>query len=305
MDRHERGIVPLVIRVHEVDAGEKFVRGEHAAVRQAGDLLELRQTCAGADEHSLVAADIGIVREQLVDGQALADRRVAHDVDAERGELVDLLLHERLRQTELRNAVSQHAAGLMEVLIHGDLIAELGQIARAGKTGRAGADDCDSVAVGGHLFGHLVRVLHRPVGDEALQTADADRLALDAAHALAFALLLLRADTAADGGQGAVFENLLIRALEVLLADQGDEIGDLDVDRAARHARGVLAVQTAGGLVERELHGVAEGDLVKVFIADSRFLFGNRVLFRRHIRHDYCSSFRFASSASAIACRLQ
>ena len=162
------------------------------------------------------------------------------------------------------------------------------------------------MAVGGDLLGHLVGVLAVPVGDEALQTADADGLALDAAHALALALLLLRADTAADGGQGAVLEDLVVSALEVLLADAGDELRDLDIDRAAGHAGRARAIQAAVGLIARHLDGVAKRDFFKILIADVRVLLRDRILFGRHIRHDYFSSFFCAaSSASAMACRLQ
>ena len=215
-------------------------------------------------------------------------------------------MHDGLRQTELGNAVSQHAAGLVEVLIDGHVVAELGQVARAGEAGRAGADDRDAVAVGGDLLGHLVGVFAVPVGDEALQTADADGLALDAAHALALALLLLRADTAADGGQGAVLKDLVVSALEVLLTDAGDELRDLDIDRAAGHAGRARAIQAAVGLIDRHLDGVAKCDFFKVFVADVRILLRDRIFRGRHIRHDYFSSFsRAASSASAMACRLQ
>ena len=54
---------------------------------------------------------------------------------------------------------------------------------------------------GAGASGLSLAVLTVIVGHKALQTADADRLALDAAHALALALRLLRADAAADGGQ--------------------------------------------------------------------------------------------------------
>ena len=141
---------------------------------------------------------------------------------------------------------------------------------------------------------------------EALQTADADGLALDAAHALALALLLLRADAAADGGQGAVLEDLVVSALEVLLTDAGDELRDLDIDRAAGHAGRARAIQAAVGLIDRHLDGVAKRDFFKILIADVRVLLRDRILFGRHIRHDYFSSFFCAaSSASAMACRLQ
>ena len=77
---------------------------------------------------------------------------------------------------------------------------------------------------------------------KALEAADADGLALDAAHALRFALRLLRADAAADGGQGRGLMNDLIGALIVLFGDLLDEFGDLDLHRAAGDAGMVLAV---------------------------------------------------------------
>ena len=64
-----------------------------------------------------------------------------------------------------------------------------------------------------------------PVGDKALETANADGLALDAADALAFALVLLRADTAADGGQRAGLGNYVVGGLKVALGDVFDKAG--------------------------------------------------------------------------------
>ena len=51
---------------------------------------------------------------------------------------VDLLLDDGLGQTELGDAVHQHAAGHMQGLVHGDFIAQLGQIAcsRSGRQDR-------------------------------------------------------------------------------------------------------------------------------------------------------------------------
>ena len=53
-------------------------------------------------------------------------------------QVVDLLLHDGLGQTELGNAVDQHAAGQMQGLVNRHLIAQLRQIARrrSGRTGR-------------------------------------------------------------------------------------------------------------------------------------------------------------------------
>ena len=48
-------------------------------------MQELGQTCAGADEHCLVA-----VLEQLVDGLGLADNCVGDNVDTHSLEVIDL-----------------------------------------------------------------------------------------------------------------------------------------------------------------------------------------------------------------------
>ena len=75
------------------------------------------------------------------------------------------------------------------------------QLGRARQTRRAGADHGDLDAVGLRLLRHGVDILAVPVGDKALQTADGDRLTLDAADALGLALRFLRADTAGQSRQ--------------------------------------------------------------------------------------------------------
>ena len=202
----DRGLAVGQVGLHQVDAGEELVGGVDALEALARDAHEAGQAGAGADEHGLEAH----VVEQLVDGQHLADDHVRLDVHAEGAEVVDLAVDDRLRQTELRNAVAEHAAGDVQRLVDRDLVAHARQIARAGQAGRAGADHGDLVAVGGRRNGLLGVVLAVPVGDEALQTADAHRLALDAAHALGLALRLLRADAAADRRQ----RGLLVEDLE-------------------------------------------------------------------------------------------
>ncbi len=91
----------------------------------------------------------------------------------------------------------------MECLKNGDVVAILRRSPAQVRAGRAEPTHRDAVTVG---FGSLDLVLdflvHVVVGDKALEAADADALALDTANALRFALLLLRANTAADCGQG-------------------------------------------------------------------------------------------------------
>ena len=50
-----------------------------------------------------------------------------------------LLGHDGLGQTELRDAVHQHAAHLVQRLEHGDVVPLPGQVAGAGQAGGAGA----------------------------------------------------------------------------------------------------------------------------------------------------------------------
>ena len=102
------------------------------------------------------------------------------------------------------------------------------------------------------------------VAEEALELADGDGAVLVVKDAVALALVLLRADAAADGGKQARLANDVEAATEVSLADLLDEAGDVDVDRAALDALGVLAVEAAVGLGHGVGHGVATVDRTEV-----------------------------------------
>ncbi len=97
----------------------------------AGDAHEAGRP-APNHEHGLVA----VLAHQLVDGQHLADDHVALKIHAHLLQAVDLLLHDGLGQTELGDAVHQHAACHVQSLVNGDLIAQLGQVAGSGQAGR-------------------------------------------------------------------------------------------------------------------------------------------------------------------------
>ena len=118
-------------------------------------------------------------------------------------QLLDLVGHNGLGQTEFRNAVYQHATGSVQRLEDGNGVALLGQVAGAGQAGGAGAHHGDLVRRWKRAFsGHGVHVLPVPVGHKPLQAADGHGFALDAPNALALALALLGADPAGQGGQG-------------------------------------------------------------------------------------------------------
>ena len=131
---------------------------------------------------------------------------------------------------------------------------------------------------GGHVHGGLFLLLHVVVGHEALQPADAHALALDAADALGFALLLLGAYTAADSGQGVGGGDDVIGGVEVALSHLGNELGDAHRHRAAGAAAGIGAVEAAARLGDGGLRRVAQGHLVKIGGANQGILLGHGVL---------------------------
>ena len=173
----------------------------------------------------------------------------------------------------------------MQRLENGNLVTHTSQIACAGQTGRACTNDGNLVTVGFRLYCLLSAVFARVVGNEALQTADGNGLALDAADTVALALALLRAYTAADSGQRGGLLDLGSRFEELALGNQSDKLRNLNLYRAAGHAGLVLAVQAALCFLDRHFSGIAERYLFKVFIADVRRLLGHRALVRIHIRH--------------------
>ena len=94
-----------------------------------------------------------------------------------------------------------------------------------------------------------------------------DRLPANATHALRLALLLLRADPAADGGEGVVPLQDLGGLGEGAGSQGGDEFGDGDPHRAPLDALTPLAAQAALRLAHRLGHAEAAIDLAEVAAA--------------------------------------
>ena len=246
-----------LVGLHQVHAGEVLVSEEDVGQVLAGDVEELGQASAGRHVDGVEA-----LLEQLLGRGHVAYDGVVLKLDAHVLQAVDLALDDRLGQTELGDAVDQHAAAGEEGLEDGDVKAVTGELAGAGDAGRAGADDGDLLAVlGGHLGrgGELGAVTQ-----EALELADGHGLGLLATDALALALVLLRADAAADGGKHGVLADGIESAAEVLRADLLDKAGDVDVDGAALNTERLLAVEAALGLGQRHLLGEALVDGAEV-----------------------------------------
>ena len=277
---HDGSVAVFTISLHQVYAGKELVGGIYALQVFAGDVHKHGQTCAGADEHGLVAHV-----EQLVYGQGLAYYHVSLYVHAKCAQVVYFLLNYGLGKTEFRYAVYQHAAGGVQRFKYADLVAFARQIARAGEAGRAAADYGNLVTVGGGNIAGGGGMGVMPIGNKALQTAYADGFALYAAHALGFALGFLRANTAANRGQAGIAGNHLVCAFKVHFAYLCDEFGNVYVYRAAVYAGHILAVKAAGGLVKGYLLGVAKGNFFEIMVANVRLLGGHGVLLGVHVRH--------------------
>ena len=277
----EGGVVIIAVGLHEVGAGENLVGGVDAEEVFARDVQELGQAGTGTDVDSLKT-----VFKELVNGFALADDGVVDDFDAHGNEIVDFHLDDLLGETELGDAVNQHAAAFVEGFEDGDIITHFAKIACAGQPGGTGADHRHTMSVRGRngnrglvLFGIVI------VSNEAFKPADGNTLALFATDAFAFALLLLGADTPADSREGVSGGEDVVGGVKITLNNLGDELGDADRNRAAGAAEGVFAVQATVCLGNGLLFGIAQGDLIKVFCTDDGILLGHGVLFQTHISH--------------------
>ena len=262
---------------HQVDPGEVLVGAQHALQVLAGHVHEDRQPGADGDEDRVE------LFAQLGQGVGLADDGVRLDLDAVGDEAVDLGLDDGLRQAELRDAVDQHAAGGVERLEDRDVVADPGELAGRGEPGRARADDRDPLAgLRRPGVAELLGVVLRPVGDEALEVPDGDRLARLGAQADLLALGLLRADPPGHARQGVVVEERLGRRAQVAVAQERDEARDVDRDRAAVDAVLLGALQAALGFLPGDLEHVPEVDLAEVVRATLGVLLGHAVAHDRH-----------------------
>ncbi len=254
--------------MHQVAAREQFVRGEHAVQRLARNPHEARVAGAGADEHGVESH----LLDHLLDAEEAADERVALELDAELLELADLGVDDRVGQAEVGDAVLEHAARFVEGLEDRHVAARLGHVGRAGHARGSGADDADAEAVLLDVGNVRPALLDGEVADPALEPADRHGLERVADRAHAFALVLLRADAAADRRQQVRRRDHVVGAAVVVLGDALDEVRDRDVHRAAAHAGLVRAHQAALGFELRVLDPVAVRHLEEIAGALPRIL---------------------------------
>ena len=230
---------------HQVDTGQELVGREYTVEVLALDAHKFGQTCARAYKYCVEALFV----HQAVDGYGTAHDDVLLELNAQPCDLLDLSGHDALfGQTELGNAVAQHAAQAVECLKYGNLVAQFGQIGSTSQAGRATTHNGHFLAVFLDVECLFRAVLQLPIAHKALQLADSHGLVLDAQDTRAFALALLGAHTATNRGQQRVLGNNLGSHGIVALANGSDEVGNLDTHRASAHTARIAAVQTARSL---------------------------------------------------------
>jgi len=263
-----------IVSGHQIRAGQELVGGVDAIEVLALDLHEVGQSGAGADENG-IEAHIG---HQLINCVEFADDITGLDLDAHLLEIIDFGCHNCLGQTKFRDTVSQDTARFMERLEDGDFVAEKGEVGRDGQPGRAGADDGDFLAGRWSQFGnHGSAMFSFPVGHESFKIADGDRSVFFGENTDLLALFFLRADTAANGGQGIGLFDLSGRPREITFHNQGNKSGDIDLDRTAGYAHRFLAFETSRGFDLGQFRGEPMGDFLKISDPLFRFLFGHRL----------------------------
>ena len=267
-------VVLVQVALHQVDSGQILVGGVYAYQVLAFDVHELRKAGTGTDEYSIVS-----LIEQVLDIQGSAHYHVVVESDALLPQGVDFVCHDILWQTEFRNSVYQHAALFVETLENGYFVSLVHQITGSGQSGRAGTDNGNLLAVGWDFFYFIIAdVLSVPIRYETLQSAYSNRLALDSANALSFALGFLRAYTAAHCRQGVGGSNHFIGTGKIPLGYLCDEFRNPYVYRTSCHARLVFTIEATLRFVYRHLLGISQSNFLKILISDIRFLRRHRCL---------------------------
>ncbi len=151
----------------------------------------------------------------------------------------------------------------MQRFEHGHIVTESREFVRTAQAGRPGANHRNAMSVGGWHLRVVLLIGPVPVRCISLQPADSDRFPLNGAHTYLFALVFLRADPAADCGQGITQFECRICTPRIPVFDLTDESRDIDSDRASGHAGPMPAVQTPRGFTGSQIRIVSQRDFFK------------------------------------------
>ena len=218
-----------------------------------------------------------------------------HEFHAHATQAVDFVVDDAIGQTELGNAILEHAAYLVQSLKHGDTESPLGHVASKRQSGRPTPHHRHARCVGRHSRSGLrgiILVGKLPIGGKSLEIAYGHGRTFHlVVNATALALLLLRTHTAAhgrkrtgefDGGCGLA----KLAALDAL-----DKTGYVDAHRATGDALRIVAVEATCGLSHRLLGGDA---LVHLLVASD-------AIGRVELRHDHAVDGRTLLGVDALA----
>ena len=204
----------------------------------------------GADKDALEA-----VTEEIVNGDGAADIGVGAELNALQLQMaVGQIVQDGIRQAEIRDAIAEDAADLVPAVKDRDLIAVAGKDDGNGDPRGPGSDDGGLSPVGG--LGALNHLIGVGGGDIAFNDGEMNRSFLDAADAMALALVFMIADQGADRGQGIVLKEHPARVVEAAGLQEADHLGNIGMNRAAFLAAGLLAAQAAVGFFHHmQRHG--------------------------------------------------
>ena len=181
--------------------------------------------------------------------ERLTDNAVLDEFHSHFGKVVNLHIHHFVGQAELRNAVFQYTANLMQCFENGNVIAILCHISGKRQTGGTRTNDgnFDAVLFLDFRYGDLP-ALPFVIGGKAFQITDSYRLLVHLqVYTFGFTLLFLRTDATADGRQCTGFFQCLGRFEEFSALNVLDEAGDVDTYGTAFRAARISTVQATLG----------------------------------------------------------
>ena len=241
-----------VRQVPVADLPQQLHGGDDALAVLPGDARPLVRVGADGDVQTVV------LFLQLLERDIIPHLHLGVDLDPQGEDGCDLRVQQLPGEAVAGDAVAEHPAQLLPLLIDGDLVAHQGQVVGGGKAAGAAADDGDRLS-GGFRLG---RIWHLPgvVHGEPLQAPDVDGVVhhLPAATGLAGVL----ADVGAGCGEGIVLPNEADCVGIAPLPHQGDIAGDIHPGGAQGHT-GDGILQTAQAAVAEDVFLIVVPDAVE------------------------------------------
>ena len=187
---------------------------------------------------------------QILDENVLSDGGIADGLEARLLEALNLVIQDLSRKTVGRDAVAQHAAQLLTLLIDRHIVAHDAEIVGRTEAGGTAADHGDPFAGGLHACRcrHLALMLH----GKALESPDVHGIVHHGSAAAHLAGML--ADETADCRQGIVLPDELHRILVSALMHQGNVARNVHVGRTLEHTGHGLVLLRPAAAVLNMLH---------------------------------------------------